>query len=218
MIKKNHTVVRRGTWLLLGTIVLGTVGFLTACSSKVGEMTSAAADSTDQTNYLIAISQPPADEQSGREDNASAAGLLRNLPVRILERSADSGAVSVNATEPTVIPYGDGGEFVVEPGSSNWDTTISITATRLIVGEASLVDYTFGPTGMTFSPSAKLIVPAKMFQDQRGLIPSVIAWLYWDPSIKRWVDMGRYEVAEDGNFYIEIDHFSRYRGLSQGGQ
>lgn len=218
MFRKIRTVSRQLAWSLFGLTVLGTVSFLTACSSKVEDLQSAATAATEEEHLLLASSLPPVSQSDNRGSAALGAARLGNLLVNITEQSNGSGEVDADDSLETIIEYDDDGQFVVPPGAANWDTMIVIHTTALQVGNLALVDYQFVPSGMQFAPAARLVIPGRLLANAKGIIPDEIYWLYWEPASGRWLVQDEIEVADDGNFYVEVDHFSKYRGLSQGGQ
>jgi hypothetical protein len=96
-------------------------------------------------------------------------------------------------------------EFVVEPDAIPQNTTITIRSVNEKVLGKNMIVFEFGPDGLEFSESAKLIFE----MDELDGDASTAKLYYYDPVKKKWVYQGSTSVV-GGFAEFEIDHFSKY--------
>lgn len=222
MFRKKSTAVSRTTWTLLALVTAATYAFLIACSQQVSSLVDSTQKATDQAMYDLAVSIPPIDGSNPdstsamvRSTDPNSAGIL--FPLIKSSHRVSSGEIEDN--KATTISLGEYGRFVVPKDATPWeDSTVTIDLTLTKIGPLALCDYKFGPDGMQFRPSAQLVIPAKSLLGIDGLTPKQLVWLYFDEVNGQWTLLKVYTVNKDGNFYVDVSHFSMYRGYSQGGQ
>ena len=121
----------------------------------------------------------------------------------------------------------DGGEVDIETGDDNalcrlivpanaivTDTTITAELTDSRSDDTCYLEFSFEPEGLNFLIPAELHIDTSLFNDPEL---TCVDWFYLDPGTGNWLLQGRY-APRDGIVKIKIDHFSTYRGISQGGQ
>lgn len=129
--------------------------------------------------------------------------------------SVFGGIVDVNLSNSTT-------RFVVPPKALGSNTEITITVREVTVQGKTILDFEFGPEGLVFDRDARILINKSAFQD---IDMRYINWYYFNPEtnefelehqIKVLNSVGR--QLDDGYILIPVSHFSRYVGVSQGGQ
>lgn len=112
------------------------------------------------------------------------------------------------------IQPGASATFEVPPNSISQDVTISISVRQIMVSGKAILDFRFEPSGLVFKPDALLTIDAAAFNDPDM---KYVEWYYYNPQ-KRALELDHTAKVVRGKVVIPISHFSRYVGISQGGQ
>ena len=94
------------------------------------------------------------------------------------------------------------------------DVDIAVDASAIVLRSRTILQFDFKPDGLEFSEEATLTIDASAFR-HRGM--RSVDWYYLNPDSGKWELMGKYPVV-DGKVYIKMPHFSKWMGISQGGQ
>jgi hypothetical protein len=108
----------------------------------------------------------------------------------------------------------ESGSFEVAPNSIESNTNISIKVKEIYIRDKTILEFKFGPSGLVFSSDAKLILSVDAFDDPDM---KYVDWYYYNPDTKGYQLEERIYV-NDGFVVIPVSHFSKYVGISQGGQ
>jgi hypothetical protein len=134
--------------------------------------------------------------------------------------------LDVPETEASVISAEDGGsiEIPIQRGASaifevpaksiSEDTEITILVRPIDVRGKTILDFTFGPSGLVFEKEATLTIDVGAFNDPDM---EYVEWYYYNPD-KRVFELEYTATVDRGQVVIPISHFSRYIGISQGGE
>jgi hypothetical protein len=105
-------------------------------------------------------------------------------------------------------------EFDVPPYAVASDVQITAHVSKTKVRSKAVLDFTFGPSGLVFTSAATLRIDAKAFEDSDM---TCVYWYWFNPSTGKW-ELEHVVDVKNGKVEIPVSHFSRYVGISQGGQ
>lgn len=122
----------------------------------------------------------------------------------------DSGEKIISAEDGGKISLSGGGHvFVVQAGSIEEDTRITVAMKFEFHENTNIALFNFGPDGLQFDPAASLTFRSKELED-----PTRPVKLYWlNPDDDRWVFVTSVSADADGMVTLPIEHFSGY-GIS----
>ncbi len=236
--KKRHLSVF--TWGVLLTSLLLAVILQISCSRDPNRMIGSAEDQQitqiiDANNSIPQVTDATAVTSAppliGGIVNGIKTGLgsvvdsVHNL--LLPPCGVDSARVTKNSGGTIYLRCGGEvvGEFQVPANAIPKDTTITVRSFSLEVLGLAIREYQFSPDGLKFNRSATVKLPASLFADNNGILPTELLWLYLNPLNGKWELNTLVPRAIDGNFYVPVSHFSTYRaatksgiGISQGGQ
>lgn len=104
--------------------------------------------------------------------------------------------------------------LIVPAHALDSNTTITAELREVWEADSSYLDFDFGPDGLTFNQPVVLVIDVNLFADPNL---KYVDWFWYHPCANRWVLQGRF-IPRNGQIKIILNHFSKYRGLSQGGQ
>ncbi len=170
---------------------------------------------------IFGCSDLPNKPQTGHSSLVELESIMAGPSVDVLNEfdqpAVENNNVTVISGGTISIPVdaNSSAEFNVPPRAVGSDVTITIDVTRHITrdGERALI-FEFGPDGLIFSKSAILTIDAGAFIDSTV---NSVAWYYYNPETGKLELQDVYDV-KNGKVEISVDHFSRYVGISQGGQ
>ena len=183
-------------YLLLATSILIIFGFFlfTGCSELPNKPESTGDFSIAEFEKIFTNPNPPI-----LPDNIAVSKLV--IP-------------KIGATIPIDIEPDKEAYFVVPKNSIDSKTQISISVQRINVPGRTVLQFTFGPHGTEFSPEAHLILNKDLFHDEDM---ERVEWYYFNPQAFSF-ELEAVSPIIDGKVDIPVSHFSKYFGLSQGGQ
>ncbi len=230
---KKNSIVNATTWIVfcLGVNVVG-IHFV-SCSRDISRIVQAQKEDEIEQIVVVQSLMPPVIDSSGIAIPVKGKGVGLDTSTIVVDLPPTFPSV---VDEKRIIRHSGGsimlhngdevvGSFEVRPGSIQSDTTIQITSYSLAVMGLDVREYHFSPHGLQFSQKAELILSGSLFKKSDGSPADEIFWLYFNPDTGKWDMQGTILKDIDGNFHIEMEHFSIYRaatkngvGLSQGGQ
>lgn len=105
-------------------------------------------------------------------------------------------------------------KFKVPANSVTNNVNITAVVVKTPVSGKSVLDFTFGPSGLVFSKDATLEIDISAFDDADM---TYVNWYWYNPATSSW-ELEEVVPVKNGKVEIPVSHFSRYVGLSQGGQ
>ncbi|MBD3217333.1 MAG: hypothetical protein GF310_03590 [candidate division Zixibacteria bacterium] len=143
---------------------------------------------------------------------------IASRDARLDNLEADNGVVNISpingGTVPVAFSDGSTASLNIPANAVRTDVEISIEVTEFVFRDRAILQFDFQPDGLVFNKEAVFTIDASAFRDADI---KYVDWYYYNPESGKWELAGQYRVV-NGEVRILMPHFSKWMGISQGGQ